>query len=184
MINQIREVDFYWFEGCINPLTTSHDFGYFLYYPTKYFRNFLDSCGIAYEEDELEPAVVPRELVLEYIAHWTEHFSDPEYFWRVKDRTAFDQLRALSMALYGKELKPEDYTPTKASVELKKQKERICKLEKDLKEQKAVLEETRKFNRQLEKEKDSYRERLEKTQSSMSWKVTKPLREAHKIVKH
>ena len=122
-------------------------------------------------------------MVLEYITHWTEHFSDPEYNWRVKDKTTFEYLNALSLALFGKELSKEDYQPTKLSEDLKKQKKKAEQVQQKLKEQERVNEELRKFNRQLLEERDSYKERLEKTQSSASWKITKPMRDVHNILK-
>ena len=183
VINQVKELDFYWIEGTINPLATPHNYGYFLYYPTKYFKAFLDSQGIDYPEEEFHSPVPPREMVLEYIMHWTEHFSDPEYNWRVKDKTTFEHLHALSLALFGKELSKEDYQPTKLSQELKKQKLRTEQEQKKRREQEKINEQLRKFNRQLLEERDSYKERLEKTQSSASWKITKPMRDVHKVLK-
>ena len=183
VINQVRDVDFYWFEGAMNPLPTSHDFGYFMYYPTRYFRAFLDSYGMGYKEEELQPEVPSREMVTEFIGQWAEHFADPQYNWRIKDRTSFDYLQSLYQALFGKRLEAADYQPTKSSEELKKKKNKIKELEKKLKEQEKISEELRKFNRQLLSERDSYKDRLKKTQSSISWKVTKPLRAVHEKLK-
>ena len=179
VINAVRKPDWYWVEGTINPLPTSHDQGYFLYTPTVWFRNYLDSEGIPYEEEELSPALPSKDMVWEYIVNWTMHFSDPSYSSQIKDKTAMDFLRALKQALFGEEIAPEAIRTTKTADALKAEKIKTEELQKQLKEQAKIQEKYKKSIHELIAERDQYKERLEKTQSSVSWKMTKPLRGAH-----
>ena len=109
VISAVRHLDWYYVEGTMNPLVSPHDYGYFLYYPTKYFRAFLEAQGIPYTEEEMGEKTPPDELINLYIRKWAEHFTDPYYFRGMKDRTAFDELNAMNIALYGRELDPANY---------------------------------------------------------------------------
>ena len=206
VINYVRELDWYWVEGTINPLPSSHDFGYFLYYPTRYFREFLDSQGISYSEEEFTPAVPDRKMVMQYLENWTKHFADPEYFRRIKDKTSFDYMKSLYMALWGEEIRKNEEIcpPLKLETQLKKEKDKTKSLEKRLKEEKektksaekqlkeekekeeelrTELKDTKDLLKETEKERNKAQKQLDQMQESVSWKVTKPLRTVRKMTK-
>jgi|GEM_PF-1622794 len=105
VINAVREVDWYWFEGTKNPMPTKHDHGIFLYWPTESFKKCLECQGVEYKPEELPGSDVPSaEYVAEYMKLWTYRFSQKEFLNEIKNKSIYDVVRAQRMFWFNQDL--------------------------------------------------------------------------------
>ena len=183
LINELKKLDWYWIEASKNPLPIPHDKGVVIYYPTKYFKNYLDCGQEPYQEGEVPIEIPPESMIMAFLESWAQRFSDTEYYWRIKDKPVFDFVDALANMFFDKELDKSLYPATKNEIKIAKQKESIEKQRERIEKQRERIE---KQKERIEKQK----ERIEKQESeikrlrneiidmknSNSWKLTKPLR--------
>lgn len=100
-ILQMRDLDWYIVEAVKNPLPTLHDLGAFLYYPTAYFKAFLDDRKIPYTAQELESSL-SVEQIRRYLCRWLECYAIPFGFRRLKQPELFPMMQALYFHVTGK----------------------------------------------------------------------------------
>lgn len=104
----MRDLDWYIVEAAKNPLPTLHDLGAFLYYPTVYFKAFLDDRNIPYTAQELECSV-SGEQIRRYICRWLECYGIPAGFRRLEQPELFPVMQALYFHVTGRIMDPVNF---------------------------------------------------------------------------
>ena len=95
-------------EAVKNPYPVTHELGVYLYAPTEYFRRYLDTENIPYEDEELR-AGVSADMMKEFLQRWVECYRIPWNFRRLGDPSLFSVLEALYYHMTQKKLDPNDY---------------------------------------------------------------------------
>lgn len=105
---RLFSLDWYIVESTKNPYPTIHDGGAFLYYPTEYFKCYLDTLKEPYEASELQIEISSTQME-EYLKRWVEVYSKSYFFRKLKRPDLFPILQSLYYGYYGKELEMSNY---------------------------------------------------------------------------
>lgn len=154
IIDQARNLNYTIIDATLELLPTNQARGCYCFYPTKYFKEYLDYNKIQYKPTELE--VNEEKIVYEYLLAWTKHYSNVSPYETIANKDAFEFINCLSKSLYDTKLKKGEFN-TKRNKLLTK-KEWIDKY-KDLSD---------KY--------DKLNNRYNKIINSKLWALTKPLR--------
>lgn len=168
LINHARKLDYYIIDATLQILPICHAHGNCLFYPTKYFKEFLKRENIPYDEEELK--VEKEKVIYEYLLAWTRKYSEITSYKTIASLEPFDFVNSLSKELLNKELSQNDFFNETNNIVAKNIYINKCK--------KLEIE----YNNLLKKYND-LNVKYSKIINSKSWKVTKPLRKAKKIIK-
>ena len=204
VIASVKELDWYYFEGTINPLPTSHDFGVFLFWPTKYFYNYLEDHKIDVHDDEIKEPFPDKDMVDIYIRLWADHFSQPDYYKRIRNKSVFDVVNGLHVSFGGEELERKEFAYSDNKKRADQQKDDMKKLNARMNDLSAALRNrekemkdiNRKYalllkevnqlqtkNTQLDNDNKSLNSRLQQVYNSKSWIITRPLRKMISVLR-
>ena len=104
IINELKKLDYYFVESTRNILPTTHSYGFFLYYPTNYWYEYLKYNSEKYMPQEKLSETIPPELVYRYLICWGKHYSDPKMFKRISKKEISDVVKAINYYLMDEEV--------------------------------------------------------------------------------
>ena len=97
LINQAKRIHIDFIDISYNFLPTSHTKSVFLFGPTQYFRNFLISNNIKFEENELQFSL--DQYLLKYLRAYVENYNQRGNFTKIEKLNMSDVMKTLNKVI-------------------------------------------------------------------------------------
>ena len=104
LINTIRELDACLIEGTKNLLPVSHPHGVFLFFGTRYFREYLDDYGLKYDPSQIDNEETLRSYMYDYLMQYADYYEAPDNYVWIRNTTALNVIDELNVSLYGRKI--------------------------------------------------------------------------------
>ena len=151
-VDQACGIEPYYVDADSNPLPVDHEHGPTLLVPNRFFRQYLDARGIAYDETELDWEPRKGALIMDFLRQWAAMYRKPgAASLHIADETMFDAIRRMNDALFDSTFDEDAY------------------------------QDADRLN-QARLERDELTRQINELYGSRSWMITEPLRRASEIL--
>lgn len=95
--------------------------------PTRYWIDYLNTKGIAYEEDEVSLDINLKPLLYDYLLKWSNHYVNNAQYKRVASNDLIDVVANIQKIFYEKRIDKKAYAEKPALVKMRKEKDNFKK---------------------------------------------------------
>lgn len=152
IVDRLRGYPAAYIEATNNLLPSSHARGVPLYFPTAYFEKYLQHEKIPYDKERIQPEMSDA-LIGEYVRKYVQNYRVPQAYKQIASLSALDYVCALNQSLYGVTLDRKKFQAPRNMTP----------------------------DQELQFENELLKAEMRKIKSSVSWKLTAPLRKVKKL---